>query len=473
MPQISRREAIGALGASGVIALAGCSGGNGDDGDDTGDGDDGSNGTSDDGGTTSDGVSGTFKIGVLQDFSGPLPAYGAQGTTGFYSGLAYKADSDPLGNDAVDEGDYEYEVGDLTVELSVRDTQFNPSQAQQLAEDLATNEEVDLLFGVGNSNGANRVISQVVDRAEIPYIPGPAASAAITNNSETCRDLVFRANENTAMDARSGGVYIAEQTDVERMALFGADEAFGRSVVNNYRQVLENNGVEIVQERFVPSDYAEWGGLLDQAQQADAQGLVGGFTASALVPFGRTFLQGNYDMQLFGGFASRVTLSVLGDTLSSTLGENFTNEGLADADFGPFTTRYHWNQYDNPINDAFIDMHTDAYEVVPDLFTSGAFTAASSVVQAIESAGEASSDAVVSEMTGMTVADTPKGEDGYTYQEYNNQARSAMTIAPVEVATNEGDDQFWPAPIKPGDPIETVPADQVTTPASEMSCDLS
>ncbi|MEF8822414.1 MAG: ABC transporter substrate-binding protein [Halovenus sp.] len=467
MPRISRREAIGALGTSGVIALAGCAGG----GDDSGD--DGENNTDGDSGGTTNGVSGNFKIGVLQDFSGVLPAYGAQGTTGFYSGLAYKADSDPLGNDAVDEGDYEYEVGDLTVELSVRDTQWDPSQAQQLAEDLATTQEVDLLYGVGNSNSANRVISQVVDRANIPYIPGPAASAAITNDSETCRDLVFRANENTAMDARSGGVYIAEETDVERVALFGADEAFGRSVVSNYRQVLENNGVEIVQQRFVPSDYAEWDGLLDQAEQADAQGMVGGFTASALVPFGRSFLQGDYDIQLFGGFASRVTLNVLGDTLSSTLGEDFTNEGLADAGFGPFTTRYHWNQYDNPINDAFIDMHTDTYEVVPDLFTSGAFTAASSVVQAIEQAGEASSDAVVNEMKGMTVADTPKGEDGYMYQEYNNQARSDMTIAPVEVTTEEGDDQFWPAAIKPGDPIETVPADQVTTPASEMSCDLS
>ncbi|MEF8902273.1 MAG: ABC transporter substrate-binding protein, partial [Halovenus sp.] len=425
MPRISRREAIGALGTSGVIALAGCAGG----GDDSGD--DGENNTDGDSGGTTNGVSGNFKICVLQDFSGVLPAYGAQGTTGFYSGLAYKADSDPLGNDAVDEGDYEYEVGDLTVELSVRDTQWDPSQAQQLAEDLATTQEVDLLYGVGNSNSANRVISQVVDRANIPYIPGPAASAAITNDSETCRDLVFRANENTAMDARSGGVYIAEETDVERVALFGADEAFGRSVVSNYRQVLENNGVEIVQQRFVPSDYAEWDGLLDQAEQADAQGMVGGFTASALVPFGRSFLQGDYDIQLFGGFASRVTLNVLGDTLSSTLGEDFTNEGLADAGFGPFTTRYHWNQYDNPINDAFIDMHTDTYEVVPDLFTSGAFTAASSVVQAIEQAGEASSDAVVNEMKGMTVADTPKGEDGYMYQEYNNQARSDMTIAPV------------------------------------------
>lgn len=451
MSHITRREALGAIGASGALALAGCTGG-------------------DDNGTTG-GVDGTFKIGVLQDYSGPLPEYGHQGTSGFYSGLAYKADDDPLPEGSIDEGDYEYQVDDIDIELYARDTQFDPTEAQQLAEALATEQEVDLLFGGVSSGSAIRIINQVVDRTEIPYIAGPAAAAEITNNSETCRNRVFRANENTAMDARSGGFYIAEETDIERMALFGADNDFGRSVVNGYRQVLENNNVDVVEERFVPGDYAEWDGLLDQAQNANAQGMVGGFTAAALIPFGTAFLQGDYDMQLFGGFASRLTLGAVGDTLAGVLGDSFTNEGIAAANFGPFTSRYHWNQYDNTINDSFIDMHTDAYDVVPDLFTSGAFVAASSAIQAIQQEGEATSDAIVEQMRGMTVEDTPKGTDGYMYQEYNNQARSDMTIAEVEVSGD--DDQYWPPAIKPGEPIDVVPADQVTTPASEMSCDLS
>ncbi len=52
---------------------------------------------------------------------------------------------------------------------------------------------------------------------------GPAASADITSNSETCSDLVYRASENTAMDARSGGKYVARETDVSSVYLFGAD----------------------------------------------------------------------------------------------------------------------------------------------------------------------------------------------------------------------------------------------------------
>jgi len=462
MPRISRREALGALGASGVVALAGCTGGD-DSGDD--------GGTDDDSGTSSGGVSGTFKIGVLQDFSGPLPPYGEQGTTGFYSGLAYKADSDPLGEEAVDEGDYEYEVGDITVELAVRDTQFDPGEAQQLATDLVSQEDVDMLYGVGNSGGAIRIINQIVDQTDVPYIAGPAASASITNDPGTCRERVFRANENTAMDARSGGVYIADETPVERIALFGADYSFGRAVVNNYKEVLQSRGVEIVTERFVDRGYAEWPGLLTQAQDAGAQGIVGGFTARTLIPFASSFLEGDYDMQLFGGFATRVTLTPVGTNLSDFLGEEFTNEGLAGANFGPFTTRYHWNQYDNPINDQFVQDHADAYGIYPDLFTSGAFTAASAMIEALENEGEISGDALVSGLTGLTVTDTPKGENGYEFQEYNNQARSDMTVAPVEVTPE--DQEAWPAPIMPGEPIETIDADNVTIPADEMSCDLS
>ncbi|MXR52450.1 ABC transporter substrate-binding protein [Halovenus sp. WSH3] len=444
---LTRRQLLGTMGTTGALALAGCA--VGDD----------------------EGLSGALSIGVLQDFSGPLPQYGAQGTAGFYNGLAQKAGTDPLGEESVDAGEYSYSVGDIDVELLVRDTQFNPQEAQSLAEDLTTESEVDLLFGVGNSGGAQRVITQVVDRSDVPYIMGPAASAGLTANEETCREQVFRANENTAMDARSGGVYIADSTDVERMALFGADDTFGQSVINNYRTVLENRGVEIVLERSVASGQQEWQGLLETAENAGAQGMVGGFTASTLPFFATEFLTGDYDMQLFGGFASRVTLSIVGDTLRDVLGDNFTNEGLANADFGPFTTRYHWNQYDNEINDAFIDRHTSAYGVVPDLFTGGAFTAASATIQAVQEEGEISRDAIVSGLRGMTVEETPKGENAYTFQEYNNQARSPMTVANVEVTPD--DQENWPAAIQPSEPIETVPADDVTIPASEMSCDLS
>jgi branched-chain amino acid transport system substrate-binding protein len=73
----------------------------------------------------------------------------------------------------------------------------------------------------------------------------------------------------------------------------------------------------------------------------------------------------------------------------------------------------------------------------------------------------------------MTVTDTPKGEGGYTFQEYNNQARSEMTVANVTPTTDEWADS-WAAPIMPSEPISRVGADETTIPedSDQMNCSL-
>ncbi len=419
--------------------------------------------------TTQSNASGTVKIGVLQPTSGDIKYYGQQALWGFYSGLAYKGDTDPIQGSST--GTKTVSVGDVDYELVVRDTGFAADQAQTLATDLVQNEEVDMLFGCASSGAANRVIKTVVKQAQIPYMVGPAASAAITSSSETCGNLVFRASENTAMDARSGGKYVANQTDVSKVFLFGADYSFGQAVVNNYEQVLEAEGVEIVGKKFVPPGHSEWKGLLDNAQSAGAEGIVGGFTVNTLPKLFTAFLNGNYDYRVFGGFATRITNAVVGQTLQKALGKPLTKEKIQSANMGPFTTRYHWNQYDNDINSAFVDSYTSAYGVVPDLFTSGTFTAASAIVQAVNESGSTEGADVAEALHGMTVKDTPKGEGGYTFQEYNNQARSAMTVADVVPTTDEWADS-WKAAVMPSEPLATIDASETTIPKSGVDCSL-
>ncbi|MFW5963903.1 MAG: ABC transporter substrate-binding protein, partial [Natronomonas sp.] len=172
----------------------------------------------------------------------------------------------------------------------------------------------------------------------------------------------------------------------------------------------------------------------------------------------------------FGGFATQISTNAIGGVAQRVLGEPLTEEKIRDAKLGPFTTRYHWNQYDNPINDAFVDSYTSTYGIVPDLFTSGTFTAASSIVQAVEESGSTNGADIASAMRGMTVTDTPKGEGGYTYQEYNNQARSEMTVAYPVPNTEDN----WDAPIMPGEPLARIPADETTLQEDDpdMGCSL-
>jgi branched-chain amino acid transport system substrate-binding protein len=462
----SRRAFVAAAGAAGIAGLAGCSSNDGtptptDDPNDGGGG----------GGTatgTPEPVSGTAKIGVLQPVSGSLQYYGQQSLWGLYQGFDYKSESSFT--PAAETGTHTAAVGEVDYELVVRDTQLSADEAQTIATNFVQEEDVDAIVGCTSSASANRVIQTVSTQVDIPTLIGPAASADVTSNSETCAPNVFRASENTAMDARSGGTYVAQNSDVSSVYLFGADYSFGRAVVNNYRSVLEAQGVEIVGEQYLPRGYSEWDGLLDNAESEGAEGIVAGFTVQTLPQLFTTFLNGDYPFKVFGGFATQITTQIVGQTLQNELGTPLTEEKLANANLGPFTTRYHWNQYDNEINSTFVENYTSAYGIVPDLFSSGLFTTASALVQAVEAAGSTEGPDLVDALTGMTVTDTPKGEGAYTFQEYNNQARSEMTIA--DVVPNEVEN--WDAAIAPGSPVERIAADQTTIPAdsSEMGCSL-
>jgi branched-chain amino acid transport system substrate-binding protein len=421
--------------------------------------------------TTAANPSGTVKVGVMQALSGGAQYYGAHSYQGFLSGLAYKDGSKPAA--AIETGQTTVSVGDVDYELYVRDSKFVADEAQSQATDLVQNEEVDVLFGVGSSAGAERVINNVVKATDTPYLVAPAASAAITSDSSLCHPRVFRTSENTAMDALSGGKYVAENTDVSKVFLFGADYSFGRAVVNNYRKVLERNGVDIVGEKFVEQGYSEWEPLLQNAEDQGAEGIVTGFTVQTLPAIFTAFLSGDYSFRAFGGYATQITNAAMGDIAKNTLGTPLTAEKLDDAGLGPFTTRYHWNQYDNDVNGQFVSDHVDVYGAVPDLFSSGAFTAASALHQAVKVNGSTDPDDIVDALTGMTVNDTPKGEGGYQFQEYNNQARSAMTVAKPVPTSDEWADA-WGAAAMPGDVIERIGMDSTTIPkdSDDMGCSL-
>ena len=475
--RITRRRALSGIGTAGLAGLAGCAGGDGNGGGETTTTTDNMDDTTQ---TTTtqeqQDVSGTVKIGVLQPISGDLQYYGLQALWGFLSGLAYKAQADSGTTEPPSEvstGTTTMTVGDVDYELHIRDTQFSQDKAQSLATDLVTNEKVDMLFGCTSSGSATRVIKTVATQANVPIMVGPAASADITANSETCNNIVFRASENTAMDARSGGKYVAQETDVSKVYLFGADYSFGKAVVNNYQTVLENEGVEIVGKKFVPRGYKEWDGLLQNAADAGAEGIVGGFTVATLPALFTSYLNGDYDYRVFGGFATEITNTIVGQTLQKSLGKPLTKEKLKGTKLGPFTTRYHWNQYDNEINSAFVEMYRKAYGKVPDLFTSGTFTAASAIVQAVNESGSTKGADIAKALRGMTVTHTPKGEGGYTFQKYNNQARSTMTVADV-VPTEDKWSDSWGAPIQPSEPLARIAGEKTTIPAdsSEMGCDL-
>lgn len=442
----TRREMLKRTGAAaGILTMAGCQG-------------------------EGDEISGeTVKIGALQPISGDIAYYGQTGLMGLFSGLAHKYDTNPITE--LTSGTRTIEPDDgPTFEIFVEDTQFSPDTAQNVATDLVIDQDVDLLVGTSSSGSARRLAETVLPETDIPFVVGPAADANITASSEYCHDQLFRTSEHTAMDARAGGRYAAENTDISTVAMFAADYSFGYAVAENYRQVLEANGIEVLESRFVEQGYSEFAGLFDEAVDQGADAVVGGFTVATLPQFIGT--AADYDLRILGAFATQISAGAMSATLENVLGADFTAEDIKETQMGPLTSRYHWNQYDNPINDEFIDMHIEAYGQVPDLFSSGTFTAGSAIVQAIRESGSTDGVDIAEQLRGMSITDTPKGEDAYQFQDHNNQAASAMTVAwPVPTSDEWADS--WDAGVMPGEPVETLDPADVMVPVEEATCDLT
>lgn len=413
-------------------------------------------------------ASGTLRVGVLQPLSstGPVAYYGREGLRGFATGLVYKGltgDADPEDVSDVTTGQTTISVNDVDYELHVRDTEGRSAKAGAEATELVEDQGVDLLVGCALENTAMEVIDRVVEPSGTPLIAGPVASPDVTDPEKVDTDLVFRTNVTTAMEARAGALYISKLNEADSIFLFGVDYGFGRTLVEEYQRVLEQNDVEVVGERFVPRHYENWQSALDRARSAGADGIVAGV---GLLPLSRlltTYLNGDYEFRLFGGFGTRDWFDSIAQVLQEELGE-LTEDKLRGTKIQPFTSRYHFNQYDNDINDRFTGVYTQAYGTppLPDLPSSGTFTAASAIHQAVHESGSTDGSDIVETFPGMAITDTPKGKNRYEFPAESSQAISPLTIAHLVPAGQWK--ASWGAPLMPGEPLATFSREAVGLP---------
>jgi len=363
--------------------------------------------------------------------------------------------------------------GDRTYEFLFRDTVFDPQNAEAAAESFVLEEDVDLLFGSLSSSGTRRVIEQVAKPTDTMYIVGGSSDIGPAGDTDLCGKKIFRANEHIGMEARAAGKYTGEETDTRSIYILGPDSQFGRSFAGHYRRSLEENGVEVAGERLVPGRFSEFRGLLQEiGDQADA--VVINFSGNTLNRFLPVFVRGNlsgaFDLRSYGPLPGQFSMNLISEGFTSEA-EEITRDSLREANMGEFISRYSWNQYDNPINDDLISHFEGAYGTLPSFFASGAFVAGYAVGQAVEETGSQDPDDIADAMYGMTVEETPKGKNAYTFQEHNNQAKSPMTVA--SMVPNEKEN--WSAGLMPGEPVMTVGADEVAVPKDDpdMECDLT
>lgn len=416
-------------------------------------------------GTATDPVDEGVRIGVIQPLSGPLGAYGTIAMRGLYTYFGYRGADIPS---EVAAGEYEFDVGGQTYTLDVRDSEGRLLKAEEAARDMAG--DVAALTGATSSASALAIANNVADEQEVPYLAGPATWSALTENPDNCSEVVFRGSETTAMEAKAGAKFVAEESGIDSVYIYYADYSYGEEVNRTYQRVLGENGVTVTGTQALPQGYGDdWPGQFQDALETGVDAVIGGLTVATIPAMLGAYLRNDYGFQFQSSWGTRLFADAFGTVLTDYLGNGFTGADVRDAGFMPFPTRFHWNQYDNPTLTEANEIHRGAYGTNVDMFTSGTFTNASAVVQAVEQGGSSDPGDIVTELTGMTVEQTLKGEGGYRFQEYNNQARSAMTLADL-VPSDSG--EFWDAPVQPSGPVWTYGYRETTISESQSECSL-
>jgi len=234
----TRRSVLAAGGAAGLFGVAGCLG--------NGDGDDGDGGDGDGSSTSLDEIS----IGMVTSTSGPFAVFGDAAVTGAEL--------------AIEDLESEY---DLTVDLSVEDSQLEPGTALERARELVTNEGVDFLMGAVSSSVALRIAGWATEN-EVTYFPTGAHSSALTGGE--CGEFVFRPSASNSMLANTISADMAEEAD--DWHLMYSDYTWGQTAADAIQGNLEDQGKTIVDREAVPfpsDDYAQY------VNRAEASGATG------------------------------------------------------------------------------------------------------------------------------------------------------------------------------------------------------
>lgn len=361
-----------------------------------------------------------IKIGVLASLTGGLESYGQQTKRGFELGLDYATNGTR-------------EVAGKKIEVVYEDTETKPETAAKKARSLLADQKVDVLVG-SSSSGDTLAVLPLAEEFQKVMVVEPAVADSITGAD--WNKYIFRTARNSSQDAIAGAAAIAKEGVT--IATLAPDYAFGQDGVAAFKKAAEALGAKIVLEEYAAPDAVDFTSNIQKIidKKPDYLFVIWAGANSPWKQISDMKVQ-DRGIKISTGAPDIAALKTMQDIVGM--------EGF---------TVYHYTLPDNEVNDWLVEEHKKRYDGdVPDLFTPGGMSAAISIVEALKKTnGDASGDALISAMEGMSF-DTPKGE--MTFRKEDHQA--LQTMYSIRLEEKDGFDYPVPVLIRELSPDETVP----------------
>jgi branched-chain amino acid transport system substrate-binding protein len=372
---LRRRHFLQAAGSGvALTAMAGCTGGDGGDGD--GGDDDGGGGTAT--GTPTPAITGPIKIGAMGPADAPF------GSSIF--------NSVELAADEINEAGG---IEGAEFEVITKDTMDDPSTARQGYQELTTGENVEATFGIFGSEQLLALMPNIAQQETVHLTAGaatPEAPAQVADDYDRFKYWFRVGPFNSTFLAESLIIYAREMFDSmgwETIGLIVEDFKWTEPVSAILdERFTDEVDVEVVYDERIAEGTEDFTPVYDELENQGVDGLY-----TALAHIGTASLVQWAQQQRPFGYGGIHVPTQLPSFYEATQGAAITTFSQTTA-----TPQSEVTEKTIPYADAYFD----AYEGYPVYNGYSAYDAVYMYKNAVEAAGTLDSDAVVSELEGMT-----------------------------------------------------------------------
>lgn len=367
------------------------------------------------------------KIGVLNDQSGPYVDLAGPGSV-----LAAEMAAEDFGG----------KVLGAPIEILSADHQNKPDVGSSVVRRWFDTDGVDAIADVPTSSVALAVQELVRSSNKVFLISG-AATEELTGAS--CSPNSVQTSDDTYA-LTNGTVQAAVRAGAKKWFFITADYAFGHTIEQAGRKIVEANGGEVVGSVTHPQNTTDFAQYLLQAQSSGAQAI--GLANAGNDTVG-TILQAA-EFGLVDGGQQLVGMILFSSEIKSL--------GLEAAQGLLLTEGFYWGM--SPEAQAFADRFIERFQSMPTREQATTYATVTHYLKAIEAAGTDEAQAVVAKMKEMPMAYF--GQTGQIRQD----GRFMHDLTLYKVKSPEESENEWDFYTKVAD----IPAEQAFKPMSEGGC---
>jgi branched-chain amino acid transport system substrate-binding protein len=320
-----------------------------------------------------------------------------------------------------------------------RDDAGKPDDAVRVANELVSNEKVDILAGTYFSH-IGLAVSDYALRSKKVFVAAEPLSDAITWDKGN--RYTFRLRPSTYMQAAML-VDRAAALPAKRWATVAPNYEYGQSAVAVFKQLLKAKrpDVEFVGEQWPAQGKIDAGSTAQALAASQPEAIFN-------VTFGpdlAKFVREGTTRGVFDGVSVVSLLTGEPEYLDPLKGE---------APDGWIVTGYPWDQIDTPAHKAFLDAYQARCKDYPRLGSIVGYTTFKAIAAAVEKAGSTDSEKVADAFKGLKV-ESPFG--GIEFRAIDHQATMGAYVGRIAVKDGKGAMTDWTY----SDGADYLPPDEV------------